>query len=101
MGIGKTWSQLGSMMASMMFVYTMFEKFFPRTLRSYIKRHVEKFTCHVSPYIQITFHEFSSSSGRRLKRSEAFAEIQTFLSGNSAQKAKRLKAEVLKNSQNP
>ncbi|PNX58129.1 mitochondrial chaperone BCS1, partial [Trifolium pratense] len=50
------------------------------------------------PYIQITFHELS---GERLKHNETYKVIQTYLSANSSQRARKLKAEVVKDSQTP
>ncbi|KAL2335568.1 hypothetical protein Fmac_016781 [Flemingia macrophylla] len=92
------WSQMGSLMATVVFVYTIFERFFPPHLRDRVQAYVQKLTNHFNPYIQITFPEFS---GERLKRSEAYTAIQTYLSANSSQRAKRLKAEVVKDSQTP
>ncbi|KAJ6936115.1 hypothetical protein NC652_010991 [Populus alba x Populus x berolinensis] len=48
------------------------------------------------PYIQVTFHEFTSE---RLKRSEAFSAIQNYLGSNSTKTAKRLKADVVRNNE--
>ncbi|XP_028778678.1 AAA-ATPase ASD, mitochondrial [Neltuma alba] len=92
------WAQLGSVTATVMFLYAMFDKFFPPPLRDHLRSYTNKLTSLVSPYVHITFHEFT---GERLKRSEAFTAIQTYLSGNSSQRANRLKAEVVKNSQTP
>ncbi|XP_020238428.1 AAA-ATPase ASD, mitochondrial [Cajanus cajan] len=96
--MGELWSQMGSLMATIVFMYTIFERFFPAHLRDRVQAYVQKFTNHFNPYIQITFPEFS---GERLKRSEAYTAIQTYLSANSSQRAKRLKAEVVKDSQTP
>ncbi|CAJ1946899.1 unnamed protein product [Sphenostylis stenocarpa] len=96
--MGELWSQLGSLMASFMFVYAIYEQFFPRHLRIYVKKYTQKFTGLMYPYIQISFSEFS---GERLKRSEAYTAIRTYLSANSSQRAKRLKADVVQDSQNP
>lgn len=98
MGIGEIWSQVGSIMASIMFVYAMFDKFFPPHLRGYFLRNTNKFSTLFYPYIQIKFHELS---GERLKHSETYKIIQTYLSSNSTQGAKKLKAEVVKDSQTP
>jgi len=98
MGIGELWSQLGSIMASIMFVYAMFDKFFPPNLRRYFLKYTNKFTNFMYPYIHITFHELS---GERLKHSETYKIIQTYLSANSSKRARRLKAEVVKDSQTP
>ncbi|KAK2419842.1 AAA-ATPase ASD, mitochondrial [Trifolium repens] len=98
MGIGEIWSNLGSIMASIMFVYALYEKFFPPQIRRYVGKYTHKFSYLIYPYIQINFHELS---GDRLQRSETYTVIQTYLSANSSQRAKRLKAEVIKDSQNP
>ena len=98
MGIGEILSQLGSIMGSLMFVYAMFDKIFPSDLRKFVEKNMNKFTDLMSPHIQITFYE---SSGKRLKQSETYTIIQTYLGANSSQRAKRLKAEVVKDSQSP
>ncbi|KAJ7974471.1 AAA-ATPase [Quillaja saponaria] len=96
---GETWAQLGSLVASFMFLYAMFEKYFPSHLRRHLRPYTRKLTNLIYPYIQITFHEFTGE--RYMKRSEAYNNIQTYLSKNSSLEAKRLKAEVVKDSQTP
>ena len=96
--MGELWAQMGSLMATIVFAYTVFERFFPPHLRDHVQAYTQKFMSYFYPYVQITFPEFS---GERLKRSEAYTCIQTYLSANSSQRAKRLKAEVVKDSQNP
>nr|KYP69269.1 hypothetical protein KK1_008458 [Cajanus cajan] len=96
--MGELWTQMGSLMATIMFVYAMVERFFPAALRDTLQIHTQKVVNMLYPYVQITFPEFS---GERLKRSEAYTAIQTYLSENSSQLAKRLKADVVKDSQNP
>ncbi|XP_057447558.1 AAA-ATPase ASD, mitochondrial-like [Lotus japonicus] len=98
MGLGEIWSQLGSIMASIMFVYAMFERFFPPHLHIYVRKYTHKLTGLFYPYIQITFPE---NTGEKLRRSEAYTKIQTYLGEYSSQSAKRLKAEVVKDSQSP
>ncbi|KAL2335569.1 hypothetical protein Fmac_016782 [Flemingia macrophylla] len=89
----QTWTQLGSFMASAMFIYAMFMRLFPPPLQARLRRYTNKFTALVYPYIRITFHEFT---GERLMKSEAYTAIQTYLSEHSSQRATRLKAEVVK-----
>ncbi|KAL2330041.1 hypothetical protein Fmac_017622 [Flemingia macrophylla] len=96
--MGELWTQMGSLMATIMFLYAIFDRFFPTALRDALQIHTQKVVNVLYPYVQITFSEFS---GERLKRSEAYTAIQTYLSENSSQLAKRLKAEVVKDSQNP
>ncbi|CAK8540598.1 unnamed protein product [Lathyrus sativus] len=96
--MNKLWAQLGSILATMMFVYAIIERFLPPAFRDSLQISTQKVLNLLHPYIQITFHEFS---GERLKKSEAYTFIQTYLSENSSRLAKRLKAEVMKDSQNP
>ncbi|KAK7381323.1 hypothetical protein VNO78_33937 [Psophocarpus tetragonolobus] len=96
--MGELWAQMGSLMATVVFMYTVFERFVPPQFRDRVQAYAQKFTNHFNPYIQITFPEFS---GERLKKSEAYTAIQSYLSANSSQRAKRLKAEVVKDSQTP
>ncbi|KAL5080171.1 hypothetical protein RYX36_008592 [Vicia faba] len=98
MGIGELWSQLGSILASIMFVYAMYEQFFPLHLRRNFLTYTTKFSTLFYPYIQITFHELS---GEKLKHNETYKIIQTYLSSNSTKGATKLKAEVIKDSQTP
>ncbi|KAE9620079.1 hypothetical protein Lal_00040325 [Lupinus albus] len=94
MGFGAIFSKLGSIIGSIIFIYTILEQWFPSHLRKYR----DIFLSLMYPFIQITFHEFS---GAYLKRSDAYTMIQIYLSGNTSQKAKRLKAEVNKDSHTP
>ncbi|KAG4958782.1 hypothetical protein AAZX31_13G051500 [Glycine max] len=89
----KMWTQAGSLMASTMFIYTMFMRFFPSPLQARVRRYTNKFTSFVYPYIRIRFHEFT---GERLMKSEAYNAIQTYLSEHSSQRASKLKAEAIK-----
>lgn len=71
------------------------EQYFPRQLTNSLQKHTYKFFNFLSPYVQITFNEFT---GERFARSEAYAAINTYLGSTSAAQARRLKAEPLKNS---
>ncbi|KAL6143398.1 hypothetical protein ACLB2K_054093 [Fragaria x ananassa] len=86
---------LGSVLASMMFAYAMFQRYFPHQLRSHIQRYTQKWFGCVYPYIQISFDEYS---GELHKRSEVFTAIQSYLSTKSSTEAKRLKAKEVKGS---
>lgn len=93
---GDMFAQVGSVIASLMFVWAMFKQYFPYELRDRLEKYTQKAFTFVYPYIQITFHEFI---GERLMRSEAYSAIETYLSSSSSMQAKRLKAEVVKNNQ--
>ncbi|TKY65231.1 mitochondrial chaperone BCS1 [Spatholobus suberectus] len=98
MGMGSEWSLLGAFTATIMVAYTMFDKFIPAHIHSYIQIYVHKLIGFLSPYIQITFPEFS---GERLKRSDLFTAIQSYLIETSSQRARKLKAEPANDSHNP
>uniref|UniRef100_A0A5B7BZH1 AAA+ ATPase domain-containing protein n=1 Tax=Davidia involucrata TaxID=16924 RepID=A0A5B7BZH1_DAVIN len=89
-------TNLGSIIASMMFLWAMFQQYFPHQFRSSIEKYSQRLVTYFYPYIQITFNEFT---GERLMRSEAYSAIETYLSSNSSTQAKRLKADIVKNSQ--
>ncbi|PON31345.1 AAA-type ATPase, N-terminal domain containing protein [Parasponia andersonii] len=91
--MGEMWSQVGSVIASLMFAYAMFQQYFPYDLRRYLSKYSNKILGFVYPYIQITFHEYSDD---RFKRSEVYEAIQNYLSANS--RANRLKAHDIKDS---
>ncbi|KAF9683914.1 hypothetical protein SADUNF_Sadunf04G0063500 [Salix dunnii] len=90
------WTQLSSAITGLMLAWVMLERHFPYQLRGYLQKYSQKLMSYVYPYIHITFHEFTSE---RLKRSEAFSDIQNYIGSNSPTTAKRLKAEVVRNNQ--
>jgi chaperone BCS1 len=92
--------KLWSIMASIMFMYGIFEKFFSHQLHSYVTKYMQKIISFVSPYIHITFFE-SILGDKYLKRSEAYTCIQSYLSAKSSERVKRLRGEVIENSQTP
>ncbi|KAI4351564.1 hypothetical protein L6164_005918 [Bauhinia variegata] len=97
--MGDLWAQLGSIMATFLFVYTMSERFVPPLFLAYLRKYTHKISNFLYPYIRIHFYEFTGE--RFFKRSQAFTTIQTYLSANSFQRAKSFKAEVVKDSQTP
>ncbi|XP_020238427.1 AAA-ATPase ASD, mitochondrial [Cajanus cajan] len=96
MNQGDMFAHIGSIVASMMFIWAMFKQFFPYQLRNQIEKHSQRLVTLVYPYIQITFHEFT---GERLMRSEAYSAIENYLSSKASTQAKRLKADIGKNNQ--
>ncbi|XWS32830.1 hypothetical protein CRYUN_Cryun22dG0023700 [Craigia yunnanensis] len=89
-------AHLGSIIASLMFIWAVFQQYFPYEFRSYIEKYSKRLVSFVYPYIQITFNEFT---GERLMRSEAYSAIESYLSSTSSLQAKRLKADIVKNNQ--
>ncbi|KAG5041700.1 hypothetical protein JHK85_014176 [Glycine max] len=92
-------SQLGTVMDNIIFVYVTYEQFLPYSVRNYIIKYVRKLTSHVHSYIHVSFPEFTGEQVLERKRSQAYIAIRTHLSVNSAQRAGRLKAEVVTDSQ--
>ncbi|XP_057984230.1 AAA-ATPase At3g28580-like [Malania oleifera] len=93
--MGEMWTQIGSRLASIMFVWAIFQQFFPRYLRDYLERFGGKLAALAYPYVHISFHEFN---GDGLRRSQAYAAIETYLGATSAARARRLRADVTKDS---
>ncbi|KAL2924936.1 AAA-ATPase ASD mitochondrial [Bienertia sinuspersici] len=87
----------GSVIASLVFMWAIFQQYFPHHLRTHIDKYSQRIISLVYPYIQITFNE---TTGERFMRSEAYIAIENYLSTNSSKQAKRLKADMMQNNQN-
>ncbi|XP_042005978.1 AAA-ATPase ASD, mitochondrial-like [Salvia splendens] len=81
-----------------MFLKAILDQYLPRQLKASVDKHSQKQLNLLSPYIQITFNEFT---GERFKRSDVYAAIETYLSSTSAAPARRLKADSLRDSTRP
>ncbi|XP_027351404.1 AAA-ATPase At3g28580-like [Abrus precatorius] len=92
------WSVLTALTTGIMIAHTIIDKFIPPQFRVHIEILTHRIIGFLSPYIQITIPEFS---GERLKRSDVFTNIQSYLSETSSQGAKKLKAEPANDSHNP
>jgi len=91
------WAGFGSALASLMFIYSILSKYFPFHLETYFNKHSRRLFSVVYPYVQITIPEYS---GERLKRSEAYAAVESYLSSSCSQRASKLKADFGKDSDN-
>ncbi|KAH0969130.1 hypothetical protein GBA52_029002 [Prunus armeniaca] len=87
-------AHLGSTIGGLMFVWAIFQQYFPYEVRRHIEKYSQRLVGYVYPYIQITFNEFT---GERLMRSEAYSAIENYLSSKSSTQAKRLKADIKNN----
>ncbi|KAK1259188.1 hypothetical protein QJS04_geneDACA020027 [Acorus gramineus] len=67
---------LGSTLASLMFLFAVARQYFPFNLEDLLHRRLLKFTYRIYPYIHVSFPEFT---GERLKRSEAYSAIESYL----------------------
>ncbi|XP_023522825.1 AAA-ATPase ASD, mitochondrial-like [Cucurbita pepo subsp. pepo] len=95
MKMGELWTQVGSLMATLMFVWAIIQQYFPYQFRGHVQRYAHKLTGFLYPYITITFPEYT---GERLRRSEAFSAIQNYLASRSSIRANRMRAEAVKDS---
>ncbi|KAL1812481.1 hypothetical protein ACET3Z_022546 [Daucus carota] len=82
---------LGTRIASFMFVWAIIRQYVPVELRRNLESYTHRLLDYFYPYIRISIHEFT---GSHLKRSEAYSSVEAYLSANSTKNAKRLKAEV-------
>ena len=104
MMMAEIWSLGGSLqIATIVFLWKILEIYFPGHLRSSIISYSMKLASLVSPYIYIRFPEFIGDSEEYMgvKRSDAYAAIETYLSGKSSREAKYLKAVDVKGSSQP
>ncbi|KAE9449209.1 hypothetical protein C3L33_18895, partial [Rhododendron williamsianum] len=93
---GEMWTQLGSSLAGLMFVWAMFKQYCPYEMEGHLKKYTQKLVSLVYPYIEVTFHEFTSEGF--YERSKAYGAIQRYLTTNSTTRAKRLKADMVRDS---
>lgn len=91
------WATMGSALASFMFIWAIIRQYCPYELRRYVEKHTHHLTACFQPYIKISIHEYT---GDRLRRSEAYAAVEAYLSKNTSKSARRLKAELGKDSNN-
>ncbi|KAF9625525.1 hypothetical protein IFM89_023836 [Coptis chinensis] len=93
--LGEMWASLGTTLASFMFMWAMIRQYLPYDLHRYIEKYAHRLFSFTNSHITISVHEFT---GDRLKRSEAYATVEAYLSANSSRSAFRLKAELGRNS---
>ncbi|KAH7846520.1 hypothetical protein Vadar_014895 [Vaccinium darrowii] len=93
---GEMWTQLGSSLTGLMFIWVMFKQYLPYETQGQVEKYAQKLVSLVYPYIRITFHEFTAEGF--YERSKAYAAIERYLSTNSTTRAKRLKAEMVRDS---
>ncbi|KAH6791506.1 AAA-ATPase 1 [Perilla frutescens var. frutescens] len=90
-------TQLGSLIGGFVVAYAMFQNYFPYELRGpikfYTQRYTQKLTDFFYPYIVITFAEYD---GDAFERSTAYAAIKRYLNAHSTSQAKRLRANVVR-----
>jgi len=91
------WPWFGSAVASTIFLWSMVQNHVPDTLRLYLTTWAAKITAYVNPYLEITISE---NREERFQRSELFIAVEAYLSDACSRRARRLKAELGKDSKN-
>ncbi|KAF5774452.1 putative AAA+ ATPase domain, ATPase, AAA-type, core, AAA-type ATPase domain-containing protein [Helianthus annuus] len=86
-------SHFGPIFAVCMFIYAVFRQWFHDQFHGHVEMYGHKLFGYVYPYVQITFHEYHAEF---FERSKAYADIERYLSASSSNRAKRLKANVVK-----
>ncbi|KAJ0716206.1 putative AAA+ ATPase domain, ATPase, AAA-type, core, AAA-type ATPase domain-containing protein [Helianthus annuus] len=89
--------QLGQLIGAGMFIRAMLPQWFIDQFYGHIEKYIHKLYGYFYPYIQISFHEYNTAES--FGRSKAYAAIERYLSANSSTRAKRLRANVVKNCQ--
>ncbi|XVF16526.1 hypothetical protein REPUB_Repub10bG0039300 [Reevesia pubescens] len=106
MMIGESWAQIGSSIAGLMFALATLQRFFPYQLRvtleqfvlatlqqfPFVQKFSDKLVSFFSPYIQITFPEYSGCWSN-----QAFTAIETYVGARSTTKAAQLKGSLIIN----
>ncbi|KAG9156583.1 hypothetical protein Leryth_006564 [Lithospermum erythrorhizon] len=89
------WTAMGSSLASFLFLFEMFRRYCPPEVRKFLEKTSSRIRAFLYPYVQISIHEFIGSN---LKAHEAYTIVEAYLSATTAKSAKRLKAEMVKDS---
>ncbi|KAI3692177.1 hypothetical protein L6452_31986 [Arctium lappa] len=80
-----------------MFIWAIFRQLFQKEFQRDLKKYTNKIISYIYPYVEITFHEYQPDGW--FERSKAFVSIERYLSTNSTNTAKRLKANLLKDTE--
>ncbi|XP_044949506.1 AAA-ATPase At3g28580-like isoform X1 [Hordeum vulgare subsp. vulgare] len=91
------WAGLGSAVATVLFLWSVVQKYVPPTFRLYLTVWAAKLAACFNPYLQITISEYGAE---RFQRSEFFLAVEAYLSDACARRARKLKAELGKDSKN-
>ncbi|XP_047310144.1 AAA-ATPase At3g28510-like [Impatiens glandulifera] len=91
--MGEGWIEVGSKIAGLLFVLTTIQQYFPQQLKHYLGKWFNiRVLGFVYPYIKLKINEHSNG-----RRNEVYYAIKTYLSSKSTDHARRLKADMIKN----
>jgi chaperone BCS1 len=89
----EVWSNLGSILATLIFIRSVVREYFPRELCDLFSKSLRRLLGMVSSYISVVIEENDG-----MKVSEVYEAVQTYLSARSSSAAERLKLKKPKNS---
>ncbi|XP_018831669.2 AAA-ATPase At3g28580-like [Juglans regia] len=89
------WASVTSSLTSILLLWPIFERSCPDGLRRYFYKYISIITGYFNPYIDISFSDVSEVW---FKSSDAYLTVETYLSNKAPKSAKRLKAELGKDS---
>ncbi|VFQ62148.1 unnamed protein product [Cuscuta campestris] len=89
-------SKLGASLATLMFIWTLCQNYFPEHIRTYLISRYHMIYSYFYPYVHITFHEFEAEE--LFDRSKVFLAIERYLGHVSSGNANRFIAKPAKDS---
>nr|GLL28336.1 AAA-ATPase ASD, mitochondrial-like [Ipomoea trifida] len=87
------WSQMGPALATLMFLRSLYDSYFPEDL---IGRYINKVLSYFNPHVTITFPEFEIEGFH--ERSKVFGHIERYLSSSASTQATSLLANGVRGS---
>ncbi|CAD6266573.1 unnamed protein product [Miscanthus lutarioriparius] len=97
MAVVDKWTGLGSALASFLFLWSMVQRHVPVTLSHRVATWANKLASYFNPYLEITISEYGAE---RFRRSDFFLAAEAYLSDACAPRARKLKAELGRDSSN-
>ncbi|XBI04251.1 hypothetical protein VPH35_132576 [Triticum aestivum] len=91
------WAGLGSAVATVIFLWSVVQNYVHRTFRLYLTTWAAKLIASFNPYLQITISKYGAE---RFQRSDFFLAVKAYLTDACACRARKLKAELGKDSKN-
>ncbi|CAD6267434.1 unnamed protein product [Miscanthus lutarioriparius] len=91
------WTGLGSALASFFFLWSVVQNHIPVAFRYRLSTWGNKLVSFFSPYLEITINEYGAEG---FHRSDFYLAVEAYLSDACARRARKLRAELGKNSKN-
>jgi len=91
------WTGLGSALASFFFLWSMVQNHIPVAFRYRLSTWGSKLVSFFSPYLELTINEYGAEV---FHRSDFYLAVEAYLSDACARRARKLRAELGKNSKN-